>query len=136
MPTMSESLSFWSFIFTSALRLSQGIEVPVVAVHRTWAVWLSNLCVIGSALAGIYGSYLLGRRYVQTFLTALSLALVTPIMTILGKGSVVKKHIQSNARDVADVPESPVELVFGLNYLVWAFFGQLLALFFSLLAGT
>jgi hypothetical protein len=128
---MNASSNFGYFIFIDLLRHTSEIPINPGVSHHVWAVWGERVCAVGSALLGIYGSYLVTRRYVQTFIAAALIAFFAPFFSLFGKGQWINDYIRSNLRNNLDVPDSASDLVFGLSYLFWAFVGQLLVVLFS-----
>jgi len=87
---------------------------------------LSRLLDIGSAVLGIWGTYLMSRRYTTSLLLFLVLALVTPVMFLLGRGQAVYDYYEKRTMANRDVPVAIGRMALGLGLLCWAFFFQLL----------
>lgn len=87
---------------------------------------VSVVLEIGSALFGIYGTYLMSRRYTTSLAFFLVLALFAPIMFALGRGKVVHDYYENRTLANRDVPIATNRMALGLSLLCWAFFFQLL----------
>ena len=87
---------------------------------------VSVVLEIGSALFGIYGTYLMSRRYTTSLVLFLALALFAPVMFALGKGKTVHDYYENRTLANRDVPIATNRMALGLSLLCWAFFFQLL----------
>jgi len=84
-----------------------------------------------SAVAGMFGTWLMSRRYAPRFWRGLLFAVFSPFLFLRGKGPRVRKFYETSVRVNDNVPESPADMALGLNLLFWAFFLQLLAWIFG-----
>lgn len=85
---------------------------------------------IASAVFGVFSAFLMSRRYASSFLLSLFFALVAPLFFVVGQGDHVREYYSRTISANRDVPLSAGQMALGFNLLFWAFFLQLLGLFF------
>jgi hypothetical protein len=83
---------------------------------------------IAGAAFGVLGTWLMSRRYAESFLQNVLLALSWPVLILFGQGNRIRKVVKARFDANRDLPESIVDMVLGLNLLFWAFFLQVAAL--------
>jgi intracellular septation protein A len=95
------------------------------ASHGITLKWVSE---IAAAIFGVLGTWLMSRRYADSFLQNTLLALTWPLLILFGQGNRIRRVIKARFDANRDIPESIVDMVLGLNLLFWAFFLQVAAL--------
>ncbi len=87
---------------------------------------------LASVLFGMLGTWRMSRRYAQELWRSLLYAATWPFLSLFGQGKRVERFFEAKASVNRDVPDSVGDMVLGLNLLFWAFFLQMVALFFEI----
>lgn len=87
---------------------------------------------MASGLFGMLGTWFMSRRYAHELWRSLIYAATWPIFFLVGQGKRLQYAFKAKAGLNRDVPDSVADMVLGLNLLFWAFFLQMVALFFEL----
>jgi len=96
--------------------------------HAHFLAFVGRFCEFSSAIFGVLGTALMTRRCAPHILRSLVYAASSPILFVLGQGRRVRDFFVARAKINWDNPESPADMMLGMNLLFWAFFFQLISL--------
>jgi hypothetical protein len=93
--------------------------------------WVTAKLIVntGSAVFGLAGTWLMARRYAREPVRALFYAMLWPVILLTGGRNRVRDFLKAKIELNRDVPDSPIDMVLGLNLLFLAFLLQLVALY-------
>lgn len=107
------------------------MDVPCFPIAiRASAVKL--IIEFASVLFGMLGTWFMSRRYAHELWRSLLYAATWPVLFLFGQGKRLQGAFRAKAGLNRDVPDSVADMVLGLNLLFWAFFLQMVALFFEI----
>ncbi len=89
---------------------------------------LKFLANLGSVVFGIFGTWLMARRYARKFWPNLLFTFLFPALYLVGRGRYVRNFVKVTINTNRDIEDSVIDMTIGLNLLFWAFILQLVAL--------
>src|SRR5208337_1506242 len=98
------------------------------SLFPAWMFTAKFLVNLASAVFGMLGTWMISRRYAPGFLRSIFFAVLSPIFVVLGKGCRVRDYARAKVNANRDVPDSVLDMVVGVNLLLWAFFLQLVGI--------
>ncbi len=84
---------------------------------------------VASAAFGIIGTWLMAKRYAREPLRALFFAALLPFIVLFRGRAAVRAFLRAKIALNSDVPDSPIDMILGLNLLFLAFVLQLVGLY-------